>query len=430
LDVEGINMQTNRLWHSIAWFGFTASCFLGGGPATEAGAATNAEFADPDPFVSTAGRFRFRFPGEPAVSEVKSGTLTIPATTYLDANRTEYAVMYFDLDPATVKGKDPNLFLEGGVQGMTKSGGWTILSKKAIKLGEYSGFDITGDVKTPTGAGLGQTRMYLVGSRVYQIVIVGQKSKVKLKDFQTYLDSFELIRESPALARANARRAAPAVPAAPNARRARPPMQNRPAAPKKSVTARNAPRNAKAAETATDDDPGPDPSKPAEVAITVSSDSVRLVDLPKEAARSRGRDRELFHETAPKGGLMVGARVGYVNGSRIASVQPIFQVDRSYVDGASQGAAVAGEATVVAKPGYAVGGVNTRTGLLLDGFQLVFMKYEDGRLDPKDTYTSGWLGNPRGGNLKNVSGNGKIVAGIHGSTNKRQINSLGLVVAE
>jgi len=106
------------------------------------------------------------------------------------------------------------------------------------------------------------------------------------------------------------------------------------------------------------------------------------------------------------------------------------QVDRSYMEGASQGASVAGEATVVAKPGYAVGGVNTRTGLLLDAFQLVFMKYENGRLGPRDTYPSGWLGNPRGGNLQNASGNGKIVAGIHGSTNKREINSLGLVVAE
>ncbi len=89
---------------------------------------------------------------------------------------------------------------------------------------------------------------------------------------------------------------------------------------------------------------------------------------------------------------MVGVRVGYSNGTRLASIQPIFQVDRSYVEGASQGAPVAGEATVVAKPGYAVGGVNTRTGLLLDAFQLVFIEMMKGRLDPKDSYTSGWLG--------------------------------------
>jgi hypothetical protein len=424
-------MRIHRLWHSVAWFGFMASCLFCGGPAIDAGAATIAEFADPEPFASQAGKFRFQFPGDPAESDMKAGDMTIHTTTYVDANRTEYAVLYSDLGPAIVKGKDPYLLLEGGVQGMIKSGGWTILSKKAIKLGEYSGLDVTGDVKTPNGAGLGQIRMYLVGDRLYQIIIVGTKSKVRLSEFQKHFDSFELIRGAPALARANARRAtAPAAPAAPRAGRARQQMLKNNVQSRRSPAPKSAPGDEPAAETATDVDPGPDPSKPAEVAISLNSASSRMVDIPSGVDRRRSRDREEFRETAPKGGLLVGVRVGYVNGTRVASIQPIFQVDRSYVEGASQGASVAGEATVVAKPGYAVGGVNTRTGLLLDAFQLVFMKYEKGRLNPKDSYTSDWLGNPRGGNLKNVSGNGKIVAGVFGTTNKREINSLGLVVAE
>ena len=77
-----------------------------------------------------------------------------------------------------------------------------------------------------------------------------------------------------------------------------------------------------------------------------------------------------------------------------------------------------------------MGAVNTRAGLLLDAFQLVFMKFENGKLDAGDSYTSAWLGDPKGGNLKNVSGNGKIVAGFHGVANQREVNSLGLVVAD
>ncbi len=46
------------------------------------GAATNAEFADPEPFVSQPGRFRFLFPGEPALGEQKAGTLLIHILTY------------------------------------------------------------------------------------------------------------------------------------------------------------------------------------------------------------------------------------------------------------------------------------------------------------------------------------------------------------
>jgi hypothetical protein len=58
------------------------------------------------------------------------------------------------------------------------------------------------------------------------------------------------------------------------------------------------------------------------------------------------------------------------------------------------------------------------------------MKYKNGRLDTKDSYTSGWLGNPKGGNPRSVSGNGKIVAGFHGTASTRELSSLGLVVAE
>ena len=137
--IDGVNMRTHRLWHSVAWIGFTASCLFWGGPAIEAGAVTIAEFADPEPFASQAGRFRFQFPGEPAVSDMKTANVILHTTSYIDANRTEYAVMYFDLDPANVKGKAPMLILEGGLNGMIQSGGWKVLSKKEIKLGSYPG---------------------------------------------------------------------------------------------------------------------------------------------------------------------------------------------------------------------------------------------------------------------------------------------------
>ena len=51
-----------------------------------------------------------------------------------------------------------------------------------------------------------------------------------------------------------------------------------------------------------------------------------------------------------------------------------------------------------------------------------------GKLDPNNSYTSNWLGDPRGGNPGKRSGDGKIVVGLHGRSNGREINSLGLVV--
>jgi hypothetical protein len=449
--MSDITMCKTRLWYSIPCFGLLAFCLLWGGAGIGNGvtasgsealvapetaeASLNAVLDDPEPYVSQQGKFRFLFPGKPEVFDQKAGDRVVHTLVHVDSMGTEYAVTYTDLEPATVRGKDPDLLLEGGLQGMAKAGGWTVSSKKAIKLGEYHGVDVTGEVKIPgaPGVGVGRTRMYIVGDRLYQSIIIGMKSKVSPDGFSKYIDSFELLPEAPAVARKNPARPAPGAVAAAKARQSRQQMAKRGSRPANSGASRPAPRNAKPAETetnaVTDDNPGPDPSKPAEVAIEVNSASSRLVELPKEGERRRARG-EKFRETAPKGGLLVGVRVGYVKGSKVGSVQPIFQAGASYVKGTRHGAPVEGEITVVAKPGYAVGGVNTRAGLLLDAVQLVFMKYQDGHLDPNDSYASAWLGDPTGGNLKNVSGEGKIIAGFHGVTNQREVNSLGLVVAD
>ena len=54
-----------------------------------------------------------------------------------------------------------------------------------------------------------------------------------------------------------------------------------------------------------------------------------------------------------------------------------------------------GQQAVLAKAGYAVGGLNLRTNKIVTAVQVVFMKQKpDGSLDPADSYTSKWLGEP------------------------------------
>jgi hypothetical protein len=176
-------------------------------------------------------------------------------------------------------------------------------------------------------------------------------------------------------------------------------------------------------------DEGPDPAKPAEKAIHLTKSATRFSERPAP----NGNESERFRAVGPKHGLLVGMRVGYVNafgGSKVGAVQPIFQVDSTYSEGDQFGGDLGQGVTIVAKAGYAVGAINTRAGLLLDAFQIVFMKYKSGRLDPKDSYTTDWIGDPRGGGLGGATGGGRLVVGIHGRSNGREINSLGLVVAE
>ncbi len=174
---------------------------------------------------------------------------------------------------------------------------------------------------------------------------------------------------------------------------------------------------------------GPDTSKPAEISLDTSETRTGLSDRPKPD----GNEKERFHEIAPERGLLVGAQVGYINifgGAKVGAVRPIFQVGDAYVPGQHHGKDIPTPLEVVARPGYAVGAINTRTGLLLDAFQFVFMRFQDGKLDPSDSYASSWLGDPRGGGSGAASGAGKLIVGLHGRTNGREINSLGLVVQE
>jgi hypothetical protein len=175
-------------------------------------------------------------------------------------------------------------------------------------------------------------------------------------------------------------------------------------------------------------DSGPDPSKPAEVALEASGPAGTVIDVPEP----RGNPRDQFREAAPPRGVLVGMRVGYIRDgdSKVGAIQPIYQVGKTYVEGKQFGKDAPPALTVVARPGYAIGAINTRAGLMLDAFQVVFMRFQDGQLDPGDSYTTDWLGDPRGGNDGTASGEGKLIVGVHGRSNGREVSALGLLVAE
>jgi hypothetical protein len=143
-----------------------------------------------------------------------------------------------------------------------------------------------------------------------------------------------------------------------------------------------------------------------------------------------GGNRDRFHDIAPAGGVLVGARVSYIirfGGPKISSVQPVYRVGEELVDGKRHGGLLGKETKAIAKSGYAVGAVNTHTGLTVDGFEMVFMRIDGDRLDASDSYTSPWLGDEKGGSPRDVSSDGKIPVGLQGRAGK-EVNALGLIV--
>ena len=71
--------------------------------------------------------------------------------------------------------------------------------------------------------------------------------------------------------------------------------------------------------------------------------------------------------------------------------------------------------SVVAKDGYAVGGLVVEAGEYVDAVQPIFMRLRpDGKLDPADRYQGPWLGQPSGKPPRTIDGSGAKVIGIHG----------------
>jgi S1-C subfamily serine protease len=75
--------------------------------------------------------------------------------------------------------------------------------------------------------------------------------------------------------------------------------------------------------------------------------------------------------------------------------------------------------SVLAKDGYAVAGLNISIGhysmgQFFNGFQVIFMRQKDGKLDPSDSYTSDWAGETSKGKPKQLAGNGARIVGLCG----------------
>jgi hypothetical protein len=432
------------------------------------GGASKLEF-----YANEPGNFRVLVAGKPGQSErtlpSAAGPLKMTSMETVDRDRVRRVVVYTDLPRAIVESSDPDALLDGGIRGMSGKEQWAVEGQGPINLDGHPGREVRFAVNAPSASekGAGKARIFLVGDRLYQAIMVGPASKVSEEELDHYVKSFELLQKAPkvastapvapatkvaspiVVAQAAPPQAKPARPT-PDAQEASPTIVARAAPPSAPTPTRavrpsptrtlsrrpargTSPAPARAPASAENrvaqvDDVGPDPSKPAEVAIEASAPAGTVVERPEP----RGNPREQFRELAPPRGVLVGIRIGYIRAgdSKVGAIQPIYQVGNTYIEGKQFGKDVPPALTVVARPGYAVGAINTRAGLMLDAFQVVFMRFKDGKLDAEDSYTTDWLGNPRGGNPGTASGEGKLVVGVYGRSNGREVNALGLLVAE
>lgn len=144
-----------------------------------------------------------------------------------------------------------------------------------------------------------------------------------------------------------------------------------------------------------------------------------------------------FTETAPGGGLLVGFDVwtGFWGLKRwfvIAGVRPIYLTANGVVRGEGHGLTKGDPAaTLLARAGYAVAGLESRHGGRFDGLRLVYWGIMPAqmRLDENDTYQSEWIGVPAENHpMEQLSppNHGQIVIGLTGEC-QGQVSSLGFI---
>jgi hypothetical protein len=121
-----------------------------------------------------------------------------------------------------------------------------------------------------------------------------------------------------------------------------------------------------------------------------------------------------FNETQPDGGVLLGFFAGEDDDNHVGFYQPIYLTAMGEKVGKAYGAVRRPAQCLKAKAGYALGGVNLRSGGIIDAMTLVFMKVEGERLNPADQYTSPTLGGQGGGPVSFAS-KGELLIGIHGT---------------
>lgn len=164
----------------------------------------------------------------------------------------------------------------------------------------------------------------------------------------------------------------------------------------------------------------------AHAAITIRS----LIDTGKTAVAEHGEiGKDSWQDVAREGGYVVGfdgGKGGWFQFEVLGGLQPIFATARGLRDGEKRGGSSG--TRLMAKEGYAVGGLQVRGGAVINCVQIMFMRINpDGvSLNQQDFYTTDWIGGAGGGKPKELTTRGRMVIGVTGRTGG-VVESIGLV---
>ena len=147
-------------------------------------------------FRSEAGRFSVKAPAalkeQPQSTDTSGGK--IEAHTFLvEKNNITYVVAYTDFQEQTVNSGDPQTLLNNARDSMIGSLSGFLLQENIATVNNYPGRELSVAYTMPDGkTGVLMARVYLVKTRLYQVMTMSSDANYKDPSIAKFLDSFKL----------------------------------------------------------------------------------------------------------------------------------------------------------------------------------------------------------------------------------------------
>jgi hypothetical protein len=179
-------------------------------------------------------------------------------------------------------------------------------------------------------------------------------------------------------------------------------------------------------------------------ALKAARQAVAKGQVERSRAIGSSNPKSAIADTPLEGGVLVGFELGlgkegkdeviyalralYLSKGGPTKSQdfgPFF--DKQVPNGKLQKTKVTRTVRIEADPGYAVGGVSLRTRFGITGMQVTFQRLKGPNLDPKQSYTSDWVGEPNKDGNQSLTSNGSPIVGVFGNQDDQQVLALGLI---
>lgn len=158
----------------------------------------------PDPgklYESESGRFRVKFPSKPRLDTKdlatgKSGISPVTVVTERAETRQDVvlAVVYADY-PDEFKHVPAQKILDGVRDGLKGKDG-RVVSDAEVQFADPTQTSYR-QIRIEAGRNVIRVRLYLVGSRLYQVLVIGDTRHVSSAECEEFFNTFEIIKDRP-----------------------------------------------------------------------------------------------------------------------------------------------------------------------------------------------------------------------------------------